>query len=51
MQTMSVAEKSNSDLKERVKNEEQLKKSAEVALKGAEAQAESQRKMLLEVKG
>ena len=51
VQTMSVAEKSNSDLKERVKTEEQAKKSAESALKGAEAQAESQRKMLLEVKG
>ena len=51
VQTMSIAEKSNADLKERVKTEEQAKKSAESALKGAETQAESQRKVLLEVKG
>ena len=51
VQTMSVAEKSNTELKERVKAEEQLRKSAEAALKGAETQAESQRKMVIEVKG
>ena len=51
MQTMSVAEKSNTDLKEKLKTEEQLRKSAEAALKGAESQAESQRKLVVEVKG
>ena len=34
VQTMSVAEKSNTDLKEKLKTEEQLRKSAEAALKG-----------------
>ena len=34
-----------------MKTEEQLKKSAEAALKGAETQAESQRKLVIEVKG
>ena len=48
---MSVAEKSNAELKERVKTEEQSRKSAEAALKGAETQAESQRKLVAEVKG
>ena len=51
MQTMSVAEKSNTDLKEKLKTEKQLRKSAEAALKGAETQAESQRKLVIEVKG
>ena len=51
VQTMSVAEKSNTDLKEKLKTEEQLRKSAEAALKGAETQAESQRKLVVEVKG
>ena len=51
VQTMSVAEKSNIDLKEKLKTEEQLRKSAEAALKGAESQAESQRKLVIEVKG
>ena len=51
VQTMSVAEKSNTDLKEKLKTEEQLRKSAKAALKGAETQAESQRKLVVEVKG
>ena len=51
VQTMAVAEKSNTDLKERIKTEEQSRKSAEAALKGAETQAESQRKLVVEVKG
>ena len=51
MQTMSVAEKSNTDLKEKLKTEEQLRKSAEAALKGAETQAESQRKLANDIKG
>ena len=41
VQTMSIAEKSNADLKEKLKTEEQLRKSAGAALKGAETQAES----------
>ena len=41
VQMMSVAEKSNTELKERVKTEEQSRKSAEAALKGAETQAKS----------
>ena len=51
VQTMSVAEKSNTELKEKVKTEEQSRKSAKAALKGAETQAESQRKLVVEVKG
>ena len=51
VQTMSVAEKSNTELKEKLKTEEQSRKSAEAALKGAETQAESQRKLVVEVKG
>ena len=41
VQTLTIAENSNKDLKEKLKAEEQLKKSAEAALKGAETQAES----------
>ena len=41
MQAMSVAEKSNTELKEKLKTKEQSRKSAEAALKGAETQAES----------
>ena len=41
VQTLNVAENSNKDLKEKLKAEKQLKKSAEAALKGAETQAES----------
>ena len=51
MQTMSVAEKSITDLKEKLKTEEQLRKSVEAALKGAETQAESQRKLANDIKG
>ena len=51
MQTMSVAEKSNADLKEKLKTEEQQRKSAEAALKGVETQAESQRKLANDIKG
>ena len=36
VQTMLVAEKSNTDLKEKLKIEEQSRKSVEAALKGAE---------------
>ena len=48
---MFVAEKSNTDLKEKLKTEEQLRKSADAALKGAETQAESQRKLANDIKG
>ena len=51
VQTLSIAENSNKDLKEKLKAEEQLKKSAEAALKGAETQAESQRKLANDIKG
>ena len=51
VQMLNIAENSNKDLKEKLKTEEQLKKSAEAALKGAETQAESQRKLVIEVKG
>ena len=51
VQTLSIAENSNKDLKEKLNAEEQLKKSVEAALKGPETQAESQRKMVVEVKG
>ena len=51
VQTLNIAENSNKDLKEKLKAEEQLRKSADAALKGAETQAESQRKLVNEVKG
>ena len=51
MQTLNIAENSNKDLKEKLKAEEQLKKSVEAALKGAETQAESQRKLANDIKG
>ena len=51
MQTLSIAEKSNADLKEKLKTEEQQRKSAEAALKGAETQAESQRKLANDING
>ena len=36
VQTLTIAEKINADLKEKLKTEEQQRKSAEAALKGAE---------------
>ena len=51
MQTLTIAEKSNADLKEKLKTKEQQRKSAEAALKGAETQAESQRKLANDIKG
>ena len=51
VQTLNIAKNSNKDLKEKLKAEEQLKKSVEAALKGAETQAESQRKLVIELKG
>ena len=51
VQTLNIAENSNKDLKDKLKTEEQLRKSVAAALKGAETQAESQRKLVIEVKG
>ena len=41
MQTLAVAENSNSNLKKKLTVEEQARKSADLALEGAERQAES----------
>ena len=41
VQTLTIAENSNADLKEKLKAEEQQRKSSDAALKGAETQAES----------
>ena len=41
MQTLVVAENSNTDLKKRLTAEEQARKSADSALEGAERQAEN----------
>ena len=41
VQTLTIAENSNTDLKKRLTVEEQARKSADAALKGAERQAES----------
>ena len=51
VQTLAIAEDSNADLRQKLKAEEQARKSSDVALKGAETQAESQRKLANEVKG
>ena len=48
---MTIAENSNADLKEKLKAEEQKRTSADAALKGAETQAESQRKLANKIKG
>ena len=45
MQTLTIAENSNTDLKKRLTVEEQARKSVDAALKGAKRQAESQRKL------
>ena len=45
MQTLTIAENSNADLKQKLKAEEQARKSAEATLKGVKTQAESQRKL------
>ena len=51
VQMLTIAEKSNADFKEKLKTEEQQRKSAEAALKGAETQAESRRKLANDIKG
>ena len=43
VQTLSIAENSNADLKQKLKAEEQARKSAEAALKGAEMQEADKR--------
>ena len=50
MQTLTIAENYNTDLRKRLTVEEQARKSADAALKGAEKQAESQRKLTNETK-
>ena len=45
VQTLTIAENNNTDLKKRLTAEEQAMKSADTALQGAERQAESQRKL------
>ena len=51
VQTLTIAENSNADLKQKLKEEEQARKSAESALKGTKTQAEGQRKLANEIKG
>ena len=50
VQTLTIAENSNADLRQKLKAEEQARKSVDAALKGAETQAESQRKLTNEAK-
>ena len=50
MQTLTIAENCNTDLRKRLTVEEQARKSADAALKGAEKQAESQTKLTNEAK-
>ena len=50
VQTLTIAENSNTDLKKRLAAEEQARKSADAALNGIEKQAESQRKLTNEDK-
>ena len=50
MQTLTIAENSNADLRKKLTVEEQARKSTNAALKGAETQAESQRKLTNEAK-
>ena len=51
VQILTIVENSNADLKQKLKDEEQARKSSDSALKGAETQAENQRKLANEVKG
>ena len=50
VQTLIIAENSNADLRKKLTAEEQAKKSADAALKGAKKQAESQRKLTNEAR-
>ena len=51
MQSLTITENSNADLREKLKVEEEQRKSVEATLKGAETQAESQRKLANDIKG
>ena len=51
VQTLAIAEDSNADLRQKLKAEEQARKSFDAALKSAETQVESQRKLANEFKG
>ena len=50
VQTVTIAENSNTDLRKKLTAEELARKSTNAALKGAETQAESQRKLTNEAK-
>ena len=50
VQTLTIAENNNADLRKKLKVEEQARKSVDAALKDAETQAESQRKLTNEAK-
>ena len=50
VQTLTIVENSNADLRQKLKAGEHARKSADAALKGAETQAESQRKLTNEAK-
>ena len=50
VQTLNIAENSNADLRKKLTAEEQARKSADAALKGAKKQVESQRKLTNEAK-
>ena len=51
VQTLAIAEDSNANLRQKLKAEEQARKSFDLALKSVETHAESQRKLTNEVKG
>ena len=51
VRTLAIAEDSNADLRQKLKAEEQARKSSDAVLKSVETQAESQRKLANEVKG
>ena len=48
MQTLNIAEQNNVDLKKKLADEEHAYRSADLALEGAQRQAEDQRKRLRE---
>ena len=48
MQTLTVAKQSNAKMKKKLADKEHTRKSADVALKGAQRQAETQRRLLCE---
>ena len=50
VQTLTIAENRNADVKKKLTVEEQARKSADAALKGAKKQAENQRKLTNEAK-